>query len=216
MTKQYKATNTDDLIAQLSDELEPTCPRCPYRRMAVWLILSVSYIVGVVMYLGVQVNIEERLTNAAFLFEMGMAVAILIMSALASSYLSFPDCVQRGWTKVVSLTLFGAFLLWIFVSTVEEGMDFASSFYIGSCSRGVMVEIIPFIALIFMTIRGQTTQPYWTMAMNVLAVSSLGWVGLRLTCSMYDSMIYGFIHYLLPFMILGAAVGLFARKIFKW
>ena len=79
-----------------------------------------------------------------------------------------------------------------------------------------MVEFIPFLALIYLSAKGHTTQPYWSMTMNVMAVSALGWIGLRLTCSMYDSMTYGFIHYLLPFAILGAAVGFFARKLFKW
>jgi hypothetical protein len=207
--------DTDDLIGKLCGELEPTKRRCPYRNMTIWLVLSVAYIVGVIAYFGPKVDLTAHMTNAAFLFEMAMAVAILISSAVASSFLSFPDGVQRGWTKNVALTLFGVFILWIFTNAIEEGMDI-SLFTLGSCSKGLIVEALPFIALVIMTARGHSTQPYWLMAMNVFAVSALGWIALRLTCSMYDSMIYGFLHYLLPFAVLGAGIGFFARKIFKW
>ncbi len=217
MSNNQDNNKTEDLIGQLCGDLSATSPRCPYRRVAVWLVLSVAYIVGVVYYLGLKVDLAEHFTNAAFLFEMSMATAILISAALASSWLSFPDCIQRDWMKTVTVTLFGSFLLWIVANGIEEGgFDFSSSFFMSSCSRGILIESIPFIALIIMTARGNTTQPYWSMAMNVMAVSALGWIGLRVTCSMYDSMTYGFIHYLLPFSILGVAFGFFARKIFKW
>jgi len=214
MSKETK--NTEDLIGQLCGDLEASKPRCPYRRISIWLILSAAYIIGVIAYLGPKVDIQEHLSDASFLFEMMMAVAILISSALASSWLSFPDCIQRSWMKIIAVTLFGAFFLWILANAIEEGMDFFSHFYIGSCSRSLIVEALPFAALVFMTAKGNTTQPYWTMAMNVMAVSALGWIGLRLTCSMYDSMTYGFTHYMLPIAILGAGIGFFARKLFKW
>lgn len=208
-------SNIDDLIGKLSNELEPVKRRCPYRNIAIWLAFSVAYIVGVILYYGPKVDLSAYMTNSDFLFEMAMASAILISSAITSSFLSFPDGVQRGWMKGVSLTLFGVFLVWILTHSIEEGMEIAI-FTLGSCYKGIFIEAIPFIALIIMTARGHSTQPYWLMMMNVFAVSAIGWIGLRLTCSMYDSMIYGFIHYLLPFAVLGAGIGFFARKIFKW
>lgn len=207
---------TEDLITQLCGDLNASSPRCPYRRISVWLLVSAIYIYGVIAYLGLKVDIEDHLTNAAFLFEMSMASAILITSALASSWLSFPDCVQRDWMKIIAVTLFASFMIWVISNGVEEGWEIQSSFFLASCSRGLAVEFLPFIALVFMTAKGHTTQPYWSMAMNVMAVSALGWICLRLTCSMYDSMTYGFVHYILPFAILGAGIGFFARKLFKW
>lgn len=208
--------NTEYLINKLCSDLKPTSPRSPYRRILIWLVLSALYIVGIISYLGPKVNIEEHLKDASFLFEMGIAGAILISSAIASSWLSFPDCIQREWMKTIATTLFSVFLFWIGVNAVEEGIGSFAAFYVPSCSRGLAIETLPFIALIFLTVKGRTTQPYWSMAMNIMAVSALGWIGLRLTCAMYDSMIYGFIHYLLPFSILGVGVGFFARKLFKW
>ncbi len=220
MSKKPEIENTDDLINKLCGDLVAKAPRCPYRSISVWLILSISYIISVVIYSGVTIDLTSYLTRASFLFEMTMAIAILIVAALASSWLSFPDSIQRDWMKIIATTLFGSFLVWIIANGIEEGMregmDIGSNFFLASCSRGLAVEFIPFVALIYLGAKGHTTQPYWSMAMNIMAVSSLGWIGLRLTCSMYDSMTYGFIHYLLPFAILGAGIGFFSRKIFKW
>ncbi len=208
--------NTDDLIGQLCEGLESGKPRCPYRSVSIWFILSTLYVVGIVHFSGIQVDFNEKLSSANFIFEMGMALAVLISSALASSWLCFPDNLQRGWMKIIAVTLFASFLFWIVAHSFEEGGSISKAFFMPSCSRGLLVEALPFVALIIMTMRGNTTQPYWAMTMNVMAVSALGWIGLRLTCAMYDSMFYGFIHYLLPFSILGVAFGFFARKLFKW
>ena len=213
MSKDIK--KTDELINQLCSELEPTSPRCPYRRISGWLLFAAAYITCVILYFGLKVDIQEHMTNAAFIFEMVMAFAILVSSALASSWLSFPDCIQRDWMKIISITLFGSFMVWVFANGIEEGMELMH-FRIPSCSKSIIIESIPFVALIYLSAKGNTTQPYWSMAMNVMAVSALGWIGLRLTCSMYDSMTYGFVNYLLPFAVIGAGVGFFARKLFKW
>jgi hypothetical protein len=220
MTKDMKKETTEDLIGQLCGDLEKTCPRCPYRSISVWLLLSVAYIVGVVLYSGLSIDIGTYITKASFIFEMSMAVVILATSALASSWLNFPDCIGRGWMKVIATTLFASFFLWVVASGIEEkvvdGADIWSNFFLSSCSRGLIIEFSPLLALIYLSSRGNTTQPYWSLAMNIMAVSALGWIGLRLTCSMYDSMTYGFMHYMLPFAILGAGLGFFARKLFKW
>lgn len=211
-----KTKKTDDLIGQLCEGLEPTPPRCPYRRVSVWLLASLVYLVGIVVYLGFRHDIDERLMDSVFLFETLLAFVMLVSASLASSWLSFPDCIQRNWLKVVPTTIFGVFILWIIVRSIEEQMGLINMFHIGHCAReGMLMEGIPIIALMIITMRGHTTQPYWSMFMNILAVSSLGWIGLRLTCSM-DEMGHSFINHLLPIAIVGAGLGFFARKLFKW
>jgi|GEM_PF-984943 len=215
-----KTEKTDDLINSLCGDLEPQKVSSPYRHIFVWALLSIIYIIGIVLYLELAVDLSDYMSRASFIFEAGLVSAIFVSAALASSWLSFPDCIQRGWMKVIATTLFAIFVLWIFANGVEEGIregvNLSESFFISSCSRGLFVEIIPFVALVFLGARGCTTQPYWSMTMNIMAVSALGWIGLRLTCPMYENMTYGFMHYLLPFCILGAAIGFFSRKIFKW
>ena len=215
-----EANNTDDLIKGLCDGLEPMKACCPYRAISVWALLSSLYIVAVVLHYGVAIDLSEYMMRASFIFEIGLVSAVFVSAALASSWLSFPDCIQRDWMKIIAVTLFSVFLLWIVANGAEEvmheGAEMGKNFFLSSCSRGLLVEIIPFAALVYLGARGRTTQPYWAMSMNIMAVSALGWIGLRLTCPMYDNMTYGFLHYLLPFCILGAGIGFFSRKIFKW
>lgn len=212
MTEENK---TDNLIDELCGDLETVKPSGLYKHMVLWLGLAVVYVAIIVFSMGLKVDLSQKLSDAAFLFEMAMAIALLITSALASAFLSYPDEMQKGWVKVVATTLFSAFVLWIVVNAYEEGFSF-DAFALGSCYRSLLVEALPFITIIVLTIKGRSTKPYWLMTMNVFAVTALGWIGLRVTCSMYDSMLYGFFHYLLPFAILSTAVGFFARKIFKW
>jgi hypothetical protein len=216
MSADMKKDSTEDLIGQLCGELKETCPRCPYRRISAWVLGSILYLVSIIAYVGLRPDIADRLVDGVFLFEMGIMASILFVSALASSWLSFPDCIQRSWIKVVAVTLFYSFTLWVIAHSLEEGMGLIDSMHLGHCAtEGMLMEGLPIIALIVMTMRGNTTQPYWSMAMNVLAVSSLGWIGLRLTCPM-DEMGHSFFNHLLPIAIVGSGLGFFARKLFKW
>ena len=208
--------NTDDLIGKLCNELEPIKPFCPYRRIIPWFLMSIVYLVGAVVYLGLRHDISDRLMDSIYLFEMGVALAIFITAALTSSWLSFPDAHQKGWMKAVPITLFGIFIFWIAVRSFEEGMSPLATLHLTHCAHeGLVMETIPIIALIFITMRGHTTQPYWSMFMNILAVSTIGWIGLRLTCSM-DQMGHTLLNHLLPFAIVSAGLAFFARKLFKW
>jgi len=207
---------TEDLIGQLCGELKPVSPRCPYKRIIFWLIGSAIYLAVVVAYLGLRPDFVERLSDAKYLYEMGLGFSILMASAFASSWLCFPDCIQRGWMKVVAVTLFFSFSLWVVAQSIGEGMGLTDTMHLGHCAKeGMLMEGIPILALIVLTMRGNTTQPYWSMAMNIMAVSSLGWIGLRLTCSM-DVMGHSLFNHILPIAIIGAGLGFFARKLFKW
>lgn len=208
-------SNINSLISRLSEELQPIKKRSPYRNIAIWGVLSLVYIIGVIIYYGPTMDLSKKIVDAEFIFEMTMALGIFGFGALASSYLSFPDERQNIWARYTAVILFSVLMIWIFANIIEEGVS-SSYFILGSCYKGVLVEAIPFAALIFLTVRGNSTKPYWLMTMNVFAVSSLGWIGLRITCAMYESMLYSFIHYLLPFIGLSLILGLFSRKIFKW
>ena len=215
-TDKDTGDKTDDLIGRLCDELAPTKACCPYRQIIPWFVLSIAYLVGAVLWVGLRHDLAERLTDSVFLFETGIAIAILVTAALTSSWLTFPDCHQKNWMKAVPVTLFSTFVLWVVARSIEEGMGLTSTIHFGHCAHeGIIMEVVPIVALIIITMRGHTTQPYWSMAMNILAVSALGWIGLRLTCSM-DVMGHSFLNHLLPFAIIGAGLGFFARKLFKW
>lgn len=207
--------DTNSLIDKLSDELEPCKRACPYRNAAIWGVLSLIYIIVAIVYYGPAIDLSQKVKDSDFLFEMMVTLGIFGFGALASSFLSFPDEMQHSWARTVTVTLFIVFMVWILANIIEEGPNL-SFFSMGSCYKGIFIEALPFLALVYLTMKGHSTKPYWLMTMNIFAVTALGWIGLRITCAMYDSMLYSFIHYLLPFGILSVALGFFARKIFKW
>lgn len=209
-------TDMDDLIGSLSEELTPVKPASPYGTLALWFLLSSGFLVAFVSYLGLRHDFFIRLTDSIFLFELGSGLALLFSSALTSSYLNFPDGYQKDWMKGVPLSIFGMLLLWIAVRSIEEGASFMKTTALNHCAEeGLLLQIIPAAAIMFLTMRGHTTKPYWSMFMNVLAISALGWIGLRLTCTM-DVMGHTLMNHVMPFVVIGAGLGFFAKKLFKW
>ena len=207
---------TDELINQLCEGLEENCDNsCVIRRFIPWAILAFLYVVGVVWFTGLRYDIQDAMNNPIFIFEIGMALIIFFTCALSAAYLTLPDHGQKIWIKIVPLTLVSVFVFWSVIKGYTEGISFPSLSGLHCVERGAIVEIVPILIMLLVSTRGHTTQPSWLVAMNVIAVVALGWVGLRLTCSMGE-MGHSYIFHLLPFAIIGAALSLFARKLFKW
>lgn len=207
---------TNDLINDLCSDLSPQKACCPYTRVLVWALFSIAFLLLNFWYFGIRNDIFERLGDASFLFEMILAALLLFSGAMVSSWLSFPDCYQKHNFKAVPVTLFVVFMAWVGVHIYTSDMGLLYTMKLGHCATdGLYIQIIPFIALVYLTIRGNTTEPYWSIFMNIVAISALGWLALRLTCPM-DEMGHSFLNHFLPFSIIGAGVGVFARKIFKW
>jgi len=53
-----KTEKTDDLINSLCGDLEPQKVSSPYRHIFVWALLSIIYIIGIVLYLELAVDLE--------------------------------------------------------------------------------------------------------------------------------------------------------------
>jgi len=209
-------TNIDSLINQLAEEDKNFKPICPYRRMLIWAVLSIVYIAAYIYYFGLRYDLAEVSVTSNFIFELILGGGVFIATALGASWLCFPDGCQKNGSKSVALTLFVVFLTWIGTQSFTAGVNPLDHMAVGHCaSEGLFIQIVPFIALIIMTVTGRTTQPYWLMIMSVIAISALGWISMRLTCSM-DDMGHSFINHFLPFAIIGGLIGLFSRKIFKW
>ncbi len=208
--------NTDDLIGQLCDGLDKKCGDfCVIRKILPWAIISIVYAVIVSFYSGLRYDFADVMHEQNFLFEVGLAFTIFAASALSSAYLTVPDQGQQKWIKIVPLTLVGVFLLWSIIRVYIEGFYMPSFTGLHCAERGAYIELLPILAIVILSTRGHTTQPYWLISMNVLSVMALGWIGLRLTCSM-DGMDHSYIFHLLPFGVAGAVLAFFARKLFKW
>ena len=218
-----KSKTADDLIGQLCNDLDTTgaaskkCGTfCAFRHIAPWIIICFAYALIAIKYWGLRHDFDEVMYNPIFVFDMGLAFAIFIVAAIASSYFTLPDQGQKTWIKTIPMTLVSVFLFWSLTKAHAQGFDWPSIQYGVRCvEKGMYMEILPIISIMALCTRGHTTQPYWLISMNVLAVVAIGWIILRLTCSIDDAA-HNFIYQILPFAIIGAGLGFFARKLFRW
>jgi len=206
----------DNLIGNLTEELEPVKPMmCPLRRIAIWFIASAVFAAACAYSMGIRSDIDTLYTNANYLFEMILMAITAILAALSSSYLSVPDMRGQKWLVPATFTTLGTFALWSVIRFIIEkdtlsGMDFNHCM-----GEGGFMAIIPVAVLIFMMRDGATTRPILTATMNTIAIAGLGFVALRFTCPM-NTAAHSIISHLLPYVALGAILGMLARRIYKW
>ena len=208
--------NIDDLIGSLTDELEPVKPMgCPARRIVPWVVVSVVFVVGCVFSMGTRHDISTLFTNHIFLFEMVLMTLTFIGAALSSSYLCVPDMQGQKWLIPTTLTSAGIFVLWSAIRFFIEDGAMPHLEFEHCMGEGAFMAIVPVAILIFMLKQGTTTRPYLMMSMNVLAIAALGFVALRFTCPI-DTVARATLSHLLPYIALGAVLGLLARRLYKW
>ena len=164
---------------------------------------------------GIRGDIEEKLNDAIFLYEVISAALIVLSAASASLWLCVPDIRGQRWVLAVPLTLFANFLIWLCVKACEEGVHFPA-FHVDHCMyEGFYMMGVPAAALMFISYRGSTTHPYLMVFMNMLCASFIAYLGLRFTCMM-DTIGHSFVYHIIPYVVAGTIIGTLARKIYKW
>ena len=207
---------TDKLIGELCGGLKPVKKLThPLLRGALYVGLTAAYVVTIVMMYGARADLAEKTGDIYFMFEIGTAVFIWLTSMVAAAFLCIPDMRGQTWMKAVPLTLSAVLLYWASLRFALEHVSFFPIPWGGCFKDGFMMGLVPLIMILIFSRQGATCRPYWMAVMNSLAVTMAGWVGIRMTCSMND-MGGGFIHHFIPYMVAGVAVGLLARRLFKW
>lgn len=207
---------TDDLIENLSAELKPVKCLChPLLRFAPAVIIGAIYLAIVVHVLGMRPDMPEKYQDLHFLFEVGLMLLVSVSSALSAIWLSIPDARGLRWLGAVPLSLFAAFVLWSGLRAYTEG-EFHLEWQWGHCLESAMLmTAVPAAAMVMLMRRGATTQPFMMALMIILAVTGIGYVGLRFTCMM-DTVAHTAHYHLLPFTVLGVLLGLLAKRLFRW
>ena len=206
----------DDLINGLAEDLKPVkCLRHPLWRITPWIIGAIIYTACSIYFIGLRHDFATALKNPIFLFEVILMIYIGVTAAISSAYLSVPDMCQKKWLIASNITAIAAFMLWCALQWVTDGM-YIPPIDMGHCmGEGAFIAIIPIALLIFMMKQGMTTHPYLMASMNIIAITALGYVTLRCTCAA-DSLAHATISHLIPYILIGAALGIAARKIYKW
>ena len=78
-----------------------------------------------------------------------------------------------------------------------------------------MITALPGILMFGSCLRGCTAHPIKMIIMNGLALGSITYVALRLTCASEDISHVLYTH-IVPFAIVGSIAGLLVRRFYKW
>ncbi len=206
------------LISDLTQDVKPVkCCRHPLLRLLPFLFVAVIYIGGIFYFYGVRPDLAAKWGDSIFVFEVLLMAMIAISSALSSVYLSLPDKGGYGWLPVVPFTALGIFALWSIARIFSNGMPLVMpGLHMDHCmGEGVFMAIIPLAMLLVITRSGATVAPYLSAAMGVISAGAIGYTGLKISCSM-DTVAHTLVSHLAPYLLIGALMGIFARKLFKW
>ena len=176
--------DTNSLIQQLASGSNPTRPLSnPWARTAVWLAISVPYVLLVVLIISPRGDILEKLGDSRFLIEQFAALATGFTAAAAAfastipgynrKYLLLPVLPLAAW-----LATLGVGCLLDFSHHGGNGITFHADWF---CIPGiVIVGIVPGLTIALMLKRGAPLTPTLSTSLAGLAAAGIGDFGLRL------------------------------------
>jgi hypothetical protein len=217
MTNDQKPCPIQATIESLANDLKPVkCCKNPLWVSFLWAAIAVTYVIAVASMVGLRSNLSDRMTDPLFTFEILLALLTGLAATVATFLLSVPDVRGKSWVLPIPTTLFFVHLLWMFTRMNAEGMGPMPSLAFSYCwVDAALMAGIPAILAVVLVRRGATVRPVFLAFNAVLAMSSFGWIGVRLTC-MHDTVGKAYLINYLPYIVLGVAFGLLARRIFRW
>jgi hypothetical protein len=155
----------------------------PWARAAIWLAISVPYVLFVVLLISPRGDIFEKLANGRFLIEQSAALATGIAAAVAAFASTIP-----GYHRKYLLLPVLPFSAWLGTLGVGCLLDFSHNGIHGTtfhadwfCIPGIMiVGVIPGLVIALMLKRGAPLTPTLSTALAGLAAAGIGDFGLRL------------------------------------
>lgn len=206
----------DGMIDGLCEGLKPCCRVNMTRRAFLWILLLITYTGAVAMTIGFRENIIQSVNRQDYVFELLLAFATGITSALATFWLSTPNCDQYKKFYAVPLTLLCVQLLWMFDRLFFEGIGNIRENWLSYCWINTAIHTtLPALAIILLIKKSATVHPCLMASMGVIAVGEFGWIGMRLICP-HDNVGEAYFVNFLPYIILGMFMGAVAKRLFRW
>ena len=173
-----------DLIDSLAADLKRVVPLPPPpRRLAFWLFASLLYIGAIVLAAGPRLDLFEKAQEPRFLVEVSAAIATGVLSAVAAFHSISPG--RSVWYSIAPLPALAVWLgslgqgcwhAWLVAGS--EGLTLAPDMF---CFPAIVAaSVVPTVLIVAMMRRGSSVMPALTMALAVLAATSLGAAALRL------------------------------------
>lgn len=210
---------TARLIEELAGSLDAT-PRLPppWLRTAIWLSLSLPFLVLVVLVVSPRGDLAIKLTDTRFLIEQGAA----LLTGIAAAYAAFVSTIPGTNRKLLLLPAL-PLALWLgtlgkgcldsWLRLGPEGLSLQPDWF---CFPAIMlVGSLPAIAIVTMLRRGAPLTPCTTIALGGLAAAGLGDFGLRMFHAQ-DASIMILVWQVGSVLALAALAGCAGRRLFNW
>lgn len=210
---------TEELIGSLASDVIPVRRLLlPPFRMAIWLGLSLPWIVLVVWYMGVRPDLMSRLGDGTWLAEQSLALMTALTAALAALCVSVPG--RPLWERLLPLLPLG---LWVgtivqgCIQSIMAGGPWTSLIRMDwSCTPHIaLLGIGPAVVMIALVRKGAPVAPYVTIGYAALAATALAAFGLRFFHA-EDASLMILVWQLGSVALLTAACTLFAERLFPW
>lgn len=176
-------SDTNKLIATLTEDAVPVTPWRPSRVIAHWLGLAAAYLLAVTLGLGVRPDIMEKLLQPVYAMELLLCGLIAGTAGMAAACLALPDSYQKRWIKWVPFgPIAGLGALLLAGSGIDAQVLFASAStpQYGVVLKLALLAVIPGIFLFVMLRRAAPVECCWAGSMATLAVGSMSYFTLRL------------------------------------
>lgn len=216
--KAAKNNATDSLIETLSGELQPVKPlKHPLIGFSGWIVIAALYVTLCVSHMGLRGDMAERLHDSGFLLETGLSILMSLTAGAAAFFLRIPDSRGACWFSSIPLALLGLFALWGLFRFASEGFVVPEFHWVHCATNSGLFIAVPLAILTFLIFRKccATTRPLTLLTMLGTSVGALGYLCLRLTCSM-DAMGHALLYHIIPFIVIGLLLGVIATRIIRW
>lgn len=176
-------SDTNKLIATLTEEVVPVTPWNPARVVARWLMLAAGYLLLVTLGLGIRPDIMEKLSQPVYALELLLCGLIAATAGMAAACLAVPDSYQKRWVKWLPFAPIVALgMLLLTGNGVDAEMLSASAAtpQYGVVLKLILLAVIPGIFLFVIIRRAAPVECCWAGSMAALAVGSMSYLTLRL------------------------------------
>ena len=211
--------DVDNLIKQLLHDHQAVQPELhPLLKTAPLLLAIVIYMSVVTAFIGLRSDWKPEFVTqfGVFQFELMLSFIVGLTALLATGWLRIPYMKSQPWIVGLALTSAAIFLGFEVFRLISEGITFATlDSFIECYVHSLFLAAAPTALLVFMQKSGSPTKPYLSALMGTLAIAGFAWICLRLTCSV-NLAGHNAIVQLSPFMLLGAGLGIYAKRLYRW
>jgi len=211
--------NLDRFIDNLVDSHKPLTPEPHPIRHTLPLFGAIVLLMTLVTAgIGLRSDWKPEFVTQFGLFQVELLLSFIVgfTALLATGWLRVPYMKNQNFVTRLALIFAGIFFSLELFRLVSEGINFATiESFIDCYVHSIFLAAVPTACLIYFQKSGSSTHPYLSALMGTLAIAGFAWICLRLTCSVnlagHNALVQ-----LSPFMILGAGLGLYARRIYRW